>query len=106
MSGEPPRRYDALGRLHTWVQRGGAGFWRACPDPDPHQLTRRQEEVLDLMVAGLPDKEIARRLGVSDQTVKNHIWQACVRLAAHGRVQAALKWRDVQESERHTEEAP
>lgn len=35
-------------------------------------LSRREREVMDLMVKGLPNKLIASRLGISPRTVENH----------------------------------
>jgi DNA-binding CsgD family transcriptional regulator len=37
------------------------------------QLTLRQEEVLDMVVAGLGNKSIATRLGISEQVAKEHV---------------------------------
>ena len=42
-------------------------------DASPEMLTRRETEVLELVAEGLPNKAIAERLGISDQTVKFHI---------------------------------
>ena len=39
----------------------------------PIHLTTRQREVLLLLCAGLPNKIIGRRLGLSDATVKCHV---------------------------------
>jgi two-component system, NarL family, nitrate/nitrite response regulator NarL len=39
---------------------------------EPH-LTGRQREIIALIVAGYPNKEIARCLGIAAQTVKNHV---------------------------------
>jgi DNA-binding NarL/FixJ family response regulator len=39
----------------------------------PIHLTPRQREVLLLLCAGLPNKSIGRRLGLSDATVKCHV---------------------------------
>ncbi|MPZ44507.1 MAG: hypothetical protein GEV05_14110 [Betaproteobacteria bacterium] len=39
----------------------------------PIHLTARQREVLLLLCAGLPNKVIGRRLGLSDATVKCHV---------------------------------
>lgn len=36
-------------------------------------ITERQEEVLELVLKGASSKEIARNLGITVQTVKNHI---------------------------------
>ena len=45
-------------------------------------LTRRENEVLDLLAEGLPNKAIAARLGISDQTVKFHVSSICGKLGA------------------------
>jgi DNA-binding NarL/FixJ family response regulator len=51
--------------------------WGECPasahNGFPIHLTPRQREVLLLLCAGLPNKVIGRRLGLSDATVKCHV---------------------------------
>lgn len=37
-------------------------------------LTERQTEILQLLADGLAQKEVAYRLGITRQTVKNHIY--------------------------------
>lgn len=62
-------------------------------EPDPPSgppaavasLTRREREVLDVLVTGLSNKEIARRLGCSDATVKVHVKAILKKLAAPSR---------------------
>ena len=44
-----------------------------APMPALDSLTRREREVLDQLATGLSNKEIARRLGCSDATVKVHV---------------------------------
>ncbi len=39
----------------------------------PGHISPRQYEVLELMVGGLSNAEIARRLGIKESTVKNHV---------------------------------
>jgi DNA-binding NarL/FixJ family response regulator len=51
-------------------------------------LTRREIEVLELLAEGLPNKSIATRLGISDQTVKFHVASICGKLGATNRTQA------------------
>jgi DNA-binding NarL/FixJ family response regulator len=38
-------------------------------------LTDRQLQVARLIADGLPDKEIARRLHIEEQTVRFHVWR-------------------------------
>lgn len=53
-------------------------------------LTPRQTEVLRLLAEGLETPEIARRLGVAEETARNHI-RALLRTAgAHSRLEAVL----------------
>lgn len=47
-------------------------------------LTPRQREVAELVALGMRTKAIARTLGISVHTAKNHIEQAAQRLPGHG----------------------
>jgi DNA-binding NarL/FixJ family response regulator len=58
--------------------------------PVPGQLTAREAEVLKLVRAGLANKQIARRLGISDRTVKAHLTSVFQRIGVVDRTQAAL----------------
>ena len=51
-------------------------------------LTPRENEVLELLKQGHPNKQIARVIGVSDQTVKYHLKNIYVKLGAHSRAHA------------------
>ena len=53
-------------------------------------LTDREEEVLTMVGDGLPNKLIARRLGISERTVKAHLTSIFQRLGVSDRTQAAL----------------
>ncbi|MDQ3653837.1 MAG: response regulator transcription factor [Chloroflexota bacterium] len=53
------------------------------------ELTARELEVLELVVARLSNAEIAERLMVSEHTVKNHMKSILSRLHLHNRHQAA-----------------
>ncbi len=61
------------------------------------QLTEREREVLDLVVAGLNNAAIARRLFISERTVKYHIGNIYGKLGVKNRTEAvllALKYRE------------
>ncbi len=59
------------------------------PPPDVG-LTDREREVLLLLVEGLANKQIARRLGIGEKTVKNHLTRVFAALDVTDRTQAAL----------------
>jgi NarL family two-component system response regulator LiaR len=58
--------------------------------PPPERLTHREREVLELICRGLPNKLIARELGVSEKTVKAHVGHVLAKLGVSDRTQAAL----------------
>ncbi len=53
-------------------------------------LTPREREVLSLVAEGLPNKSIARRLGISEKTVKSHVGAVFSALGVADRTSAAL----------------
>lgn len=58
--------------------------------PASVDLTGREREVLLLVVEGLANKQIARRLGISEKTVKGHLTNLFQRIGVADRTQAAL----------------
>ncbi len=63
----------------------------ARSEPDPLAgLSQREREVLDALVEGLPNKLIARRLEISEKTVKSHLTRIFRVLDVTDRTQAAL----------------
>jgi DNA-binding NarL/FixJ family response regulator len=54
-------------------------------------LTAREIEVLELLAEGLPNKAIAARLAISDQTVKFHVSSICGKLGAPNRTAAVRR---------------
>ena len=63
------------------------------PDPGhrlgPDRLTDRERDVLTLVTAGLRNKEIAARLGISENTVKYHLKNILEKLHAGSRTEVA-----------------
>jgi DNA-binding NarL/FixJ family response regulator len=58
------------------------------------QLTAREREVLSLVAKGLPNKLIARELGITEKTVKAHLTTVFQRIGVTDRVQATIWARD------------
>jgi DNA-binding CsgD family transcriptional regulator len=61
------------------------------------RLTKRQSELLDLVAAGMTNHQVARRLGLSEGTVRRHLENIFSRLGVNSRT-AAVTW--------HTHRAP
>ena len=71
------------------------GYFAAPPpvaDPFPH-LTAREREVLDLVAAGVRNRQIAERLFLSPKTVANHISSIFVKLEVADRSAAIVRAR-------------
>jgi DNA-binding NarL/FixJ family response regulator len=54
------------------------------------ELTARERDVLQLVIAGDANKQIARKLGISEKTVKGHLTNLFQRIGVADRTQAAL----------------
>lgn len=64
---------------------------RAQPETGPlGELTERERDILELVAAGLSNKEIAQRLALSEKTVKNYMTNILQKLQVRNRVEAAL----------------
>ena len=67
-------------------------FYKAEPrEKEDFNLTTREKEVLDLLVQGFSNTEIAERLIVSSHTAKAHVCNILEKLSVTDRVQAAVK---------------
>ncbi|MFE0642410.1 response regulator [Streptomyces sp. NPDC058877] len=76
-----------------------ARLMRSLRDPEPARqpederlavLSERERSVLDLIGEGLTNRQIAKRLYLSEKTVKNHISRLLGKLGVERRVQAAV----------------
>ena len=75
------------GGLTTLSPAAGA---RREPAPARRRLTARESEVLHLLGEGLSNRDIARRLGLTERTVKIHVSAVLGKLGVQSRTQAAL----------------
>jgi DNA-binding CsgD family transcriptional regulator len=56
---------------------------------DPHGLTNRERDVLELLAAGHSDAEIAAALYISPKTANRHVGAILAKLGVRNRTQAA-----------------
>ncbi|WP_454778127.1 response regulator transcription factor [Georgenia muralis] len=76
---------EALCRVRRSLLRDAR---RSVPSPGLAALTVREAEVLDLLVAGYTQKQIATRLDISGKTVGTHIQHLLTKLDLHSRTDA------------------
>jgi DNA-binding NarL/FixJ family response regulator len=101
-SSRPEALFDAIRDVHA----GGAPFsghiarkvvhyfqaaGKAARDSD--KLSPRELEVLELLAAGLINKEIAGRMDISLETVRTYIKRICTKMHVRSRLEAILKHR-------------
>jgi DNA-binding NarL/FixJ family response regulator len=77
------RRAGAAGEV-------GAGLGPGAPAPSAPAMSDREREVLALVGAGVANKQIAHRLGISPKTVKSHMGHIFRQIGVNDRLQAAL----------------
>jgi DNA-binding NarL/FixJ family response regulator len=83
-----PRVAEQVVRFFSTAAVGQAAA-EAFPD-----LTAREREVLDLMARGLDNASIARRLFLSEKTVRNRVSDILTKLRARTRAEAVVRARD------------
>ena len=97
--------------LDTWIDEQMEGARRSYSEPGSpfHPLSDREMEVLSCVVRGMSNKEIASLLGISHQTVKNHVTSILRKFSVEDRTQAvvyALKrgWVKLQDADAKPQE--
>jgi DNA-binding CsgD family transcriptional regulator len=83
------RAQQRLSALRGSARRGR----RAETHANPHALTRREHEVLQLLAGGQSDAQIAAALHISTRTVSCHVSKILLKLGAANRTQAAGQFR-------------
>ena len=78
--------------LEQWVEDKMEGMRQNYSEPGSpfHPLSEREMEVLTCVVRGLSNKEIAAKLGISHQTVKNHVTAILRKFGVEDRTQAVV----------------
>jgi len=83
-AGESPSRYGELRKV------AGTMKVRQLVDDDDVPLTQRETQVLRHVALGLSNREIAKSLEISVETVKEHVQNILRKIAANDRTQAAV----------------
>lgn len=85
-------RFDELGAAQ-WAEKTGDELARlpGRRPLEPRLLTPREQEVAELVTAGLANKEIAARLSVSVHTVEKHLTRAYAKLGVRSRGQLSQR---------------
>lgn len=92
---EPDEIHDAIraaarGEAPLTPKAAAALLADRAARPPTVELTAREREVLSLVLEGFANKQIGRRLGISEKTVKGHLTNLFQRIGVADRTQAAL----------------
>jgi len=88
---------DTIGRLKNGLENVYSGklqypeqIWQQNSHLHSHSsvLTIRQQEVLSLVAEGYPNKAIAKKLNLTEHTIKRHVYNICEKLNAKNRMEA------------------
>ena len=82
---------DAGARERSGIHEGN-GVTKILSDKTMVDLTPREQHVLAALELGLPNKLIAAKLNLSENTVKMHIQHIMRKCSAHNRTEAVLRW--------------
>jgi LuxR family transcriptional regulator, maltose regulon positive regulatory protein len=81
--------------LEAFGEQNASKLPLSSPHPSllAEQLTEREREVLDLLLQGASNREIAQRLVLSVNTVKRHVYNLCGKLGVQSRTKAIIRAR-------------
>ncbi|KNZ89092.1 two-component system response regulator NarL [Morganella morganii] len=74
----------------TEVLAGALREVRSDDEPDINALTPRERDILKLIAQGQPNKMIARKLDITESTVKVHVKNLMKKMKVKSRVEAAV----------------
>jgi DNA-binding NarL/FixJ family response regulator len=96
------RAIHAVARGEVWANRRATARalersydLATAPDPFADRLTDREREIVNAVGRGLRNKEIARQMGISEKTVKNHLGTIFRKLKVDNRFAVGLYALDI-----------
>ena len=87
-TGHLPRTLQQLAPSPSTLRDGAQAPPSQPPSAACPQLTQRENEVLECVAAGLQNKEVAQKLGISVATARNHIHNILEKLEVHSKLEA------------------
>ncbi len=99
---DPAKRYASASELALALRQAAALETTGSYNP-VEVLTLREQEILGLIIDGLPNKEIAQRLTFTVGTVKWYVTQIFKKLGVRSRVQAIVRARELDLIQRHSD---
>ncbi|MFD6530645.1 response regulator [Streptomyces sp. NPDC060184] len=75
-------------QLHTGGTAPSAGSPRPAAAPEESPLTTREDEVMALVAQALSNRQIGKRLGITEGTVKRHLRNVFAKLGVNSRIEA------------------
>lgn len=87
-------RWVLVGALLRVVQGRDSRTGTARPVPALHRssLTDRENEIVAFVARGMTNKEVAKRLNLSHETIKKHLKKVFVKLGVHHRTEVILHY--------------
>jgi two-component system nitrate/nitrite response regulator NarL len=89
MRNETPLSPAIAGRLLQEIRNGVTTRSASTEPSEEPSVTPRELEILQLVAEGMSNKEIGKRLWITEGTVKNHVHNALEKLHMKNRIQAA-----------------
>ncbi|MBX2957747.1 MAG: response regulator transcription factor [Cyclobacteriaceae bacterium] len=88
--------YEGKSSMNGVIARKVLEYFHKKPTvtkPDEYNLTKREHEILELLIDGLTYKDIADKCAISVQTLNSHIKHIYTKLGVHSRAEASAKFR-------------
>lgn len=86
-----PKDGETEGEKNSTAKEQVKDAAKDAPGPNPFALSQREMEVLQLLVEGLSNQEIADKLCLGTETIKTHMRHIMRKLSVSDRTQAAIK---------------